>query len=84
MPAEDVYHHVVPLGRPFHGPDVEDNLILICPTQHSAVHALIRAYLKARKEGRSARPDEVARFSPFTRRLARRALDALDAKEAPP
>ena len=77
MPAEEEIHHVIPRGAPFGGPDTDDNKVVICPSQHSSVHFLIRVYLKARKQGRTARPAEVAHFSPYTRRLARLALDAL-------
>jgi HNH endonuclease len=83
MPAEEEIHHIVPQGAPFGGPDTDANKVPLCPSQHSNVHFLIRVYLKARKEGRSARPEEIAHFSPFTRRLARVALDHLDAKETP-
>jgi hypothetical protein len=83
MPAEEEIHHIVPRGAPFHGPDVEDNRVPLCPTSHSSVHALLRAYLKARKTGKLA-PLEVAHYSPYVRHLARLALDALDAKEALP
>lgn len=82
QPAEEEIHHVVPRGAPFGGPDIPENTLPLCPTQHSSVHRLLRIYLKARDQGRSPTPAEVARFAPYTRRLARRALDWLDAKEA--
>lgn len=83
MPAEEEIHHIVPTGAPFGGPDVPDNLVPLCPTSHSSVHALIRAYLKARKTGHLD-PASIAHYSPYVRVLVRRALDALDAKETPP
>jgi hypothetical protein len=84
MPAEEEIHHIVPTGAPFHGPYASSNTVPLCPTQHSSVHRLLRIYLKAREEGRGARPEEVAHFAPYTRRLARVALDHLDAKETTP
>ncbi|MEC4684177.1 MAG: HNH endonuclease [Nitrospirota bacterium] len=27
-------HHVKPLGRPYNGPDIKDNIICVCPTCH--------------------------------------------------
>lgn len=35
-------HHVWPLGEG--GPDVRDNLVILCPTTHSNVHRLWRLY----------------------------------------
>jgi len=81
MPTEEEIHHIVPTGAPFHGPDTEANRTPLCPTQHSSVHMLIRIYLKARAQGRTPTPAEVAHFAPSTRRLARVALDALDASQ---
>jgi hypothetical protein len=78
QPAEEEVHHIVPVGAPFHGPDVADNRTPLCPTQHSSVHFLIRIYLKARAEGRELAGAEVAHFNPLARRLARRAIDWLD------
>jgi len=83
MPAEEEIHHVIPRGAPFGGPDTDDNKLPLCPTSHSSVHALLRACLKARKTGHLD-PASVAHYSPYVRKLAREALDALDAKEAPP
>ncbi len=35
-------HHVWPLG--LGGPDIEDNIVIICPTGHTNVHRLIDEY----------------------------------------
>ncbi len=35
-------HHVWPLG--LGGPDIEDNIIVICPTGHSNIHDLMKHY----------------------------------------
>lgn len=83
MPAEEEIHHIVPTGAPFHGPDVPDNTVPVCPTTHSSIHALLRVYLKARRTGKLD-PNATAHYSPYVRRLVRVALDHLDAKEAPP
>lgn len=28
-------HHVIPLGRPHHGPDVASNIVVVCPNHHA-------------------------------------------------
>lgn len=28
-------HHVKPLGKPHHGPDIKENLIVVCPNHHT-------------------------------------------------
>ena len=84
QPAKEEIHHIVPTGAPFHGPDVADNRVPLCPSQHSSVHFLIRIHLKARAEGRVPAPAKVAHFNPLARRLARVALDALNTMETPP
>lgn len=27
-------HHIKPLGEPYHGPDTQDNILIVCPTCH--------------------------------------------------
>lgn len=43
-PAELHRHHVWPLGEG--GPDVDANLLWLCPTTHANVHELWRIYKK--------------------------------------
>ena len=45
-PRELHRHHVWPLGE--HGPDTAANLRWLCPTSHSNVHRLWRAYQTAK------------------------------------
>ncbi|MBG8551906.1 HNH endonuclease [Hymenobacter guriensis] len=28
-------HHIKPLGKPHHGPDIVDNMLIVCPNHHS-------------------------------------------------
>jgi hypothetical protein len=81
-PVEDEWHHLVPTGRPFNGADVKANRRRTCGTQHGAVHVLLRLTLAARISGIPV--DRSIRFSPFTRRLAGVALQALDAGQDRP
>ncbi len=37
-------HHILPLY--LGGPDVESNVVWICPNTHTATHELLRLYLK--------------------------------------
>jgi hypothetical protein len=78
-PVEDEWHHLVPLGGPFHGADVPANMRRLCGTQHGSVHVLLRLTLGARAKDTKIPRDRMAHFSPFTRRLAGVALHALDA-----
>ncbi|EKZ9001837.1 HNH endonuclease [Vibrio fluvialis] len=27
-------HHIIPIGKPHHGPDTPENIIVVCPTCH--------------------------------------------------
>lgn len=36
-------HHIYPLGHG--GPDIEDNIVIVCPTGHSNIHDLLNTYL---------------------------------------
>ena len=80
QPAEEEGHHPVPRGKPFEG-DPGQELLWLCPTGHGSIHLLIRIYLRAREQNRSPTSAEVAHFSPFTRKWARVAMDALRAKD---
>lgn len=58
-------HHIHPLG--FDGPDTPDNWIYICPTGHTAVHELLRIWVKTEAKP----PWEIARYyHPAERHLA--------------
>lgn len=43
-PLELHKHHVWPVGEG--GPDVKENLVVLCPTMHSNIHRLWRLYEK--------------------------------------
>jgi hypothetical protein len=76
-PPEDVGHHPVPTGAPFHG-DPKQPLLWICPTTHSGINACIRVHLRARKLHRQPTKLELAPFTKFMKRLALVAMAALD------
>lgn len=69
-PVELHKHHVLPLGAPWHGPDISVNLAWLCPTSHSDTHKLLRLYLT--HHGRPP-AEAVAPFGHYARRLAARA-----------
>lgn len=50
VPASRVnhFHHVWPLGHG--GPDIPENKVVICPTGHANVHALLHEYVLLRGE----------------------------------
>lgn len=63
-PLELHKHHVWPLGEG--GPDVRENLVILCPTTHSNVHRLWRLY--EQNEGRP--PWDVLRnYSEYARAI---------------
>jgi hypothetical protein len=69
-PTEPHRHHVLPLAKPWNGPDATSNLVWLCPTSHSNCHELLRAYLT--HHGRP--PAEVVKpFGRYVRKLAARA-----------
>ncbi len=39
-------HHVWPKGMG--GPDIEENLVVVCPTGHSNIHSLLSEYVMLR------------------------------------
>lgn len=78
-PFEDEAHHVVPVGQPFGG-DPKGELVYLCPTAHSSVHAAIRLRLRARERGTAADLTHVSRYA---RGLAARAIDHLDKEVTP-
>ena len=78
-PFEDEAHHVIPVGQPFGG-DPKGELVYLCPTAHSAVHAAIRLLLRARERNVAADLTHVSRYA---RRLADRAIEHLDKEAAP-
>ncbi len=41
--VENHRHHVWPLGMG--GPDIPENIVVICPTGHANVHSLLRLYV---------------------------------------
>lgn len=61
-------HHIWPLGMG--GPDVGDNVVLLCPTVHAAVHHLIRDWVRVDGEPSW---DIRKRFGPFARDMAEQA-----------
>lgn len=64
-PQELHRHHIWPLGMG--GPDTEENVVWLCPTSHTNVHELLRAWVKYEGEP----PWEIRRFfSPYIRDLA--------------
>jgi hypothetical protein len=69
-PTELHRHHVLPLAKPWSGPDVAGNLVWLCPTSHSNVHELLRLYLTC--HGRPP-AEAVAPFGRYIRKLAARA-----------
>jgi hypothetical protein len=42
-PHQNHRHHVYPLGHG--GPDIEDNIIAVCPTGHANIHMLLKDFL---------------------------------------
>lgn len=62
-------HHVWPLGMG--GPDIEDNIVVVCPTGHSNIHHLMAEY-KLQGELRYA---VTRRYSREERRLAQLGWD---------
>ncbi len=58
-------HHVWPLGED--GPDVAANMRWLCPTTHTKVHNLWRAYVKAAPVAPSW--PILRRYSPFVREI---------------
>jgi hypothetical protein len=64
LPNEAEGHHVWPLGMG--GPDVAANMRWLCPTTHTKVHNLWRAYAQA-----GGRPDweVLRRYSGYVREL---------------
>lgn len=60
-------HHVWPLGEG--GPDVRENLVILCPTTHSNVHRLWRLY-----DEYNGRPpwDILKTYSEYTRAIVER------------
>lgn len=59
-------HHILPLGMG--GPDTPENLILLCPTQHLAIHHLLRELVRTDGE-----PElDLRRFGALGRTLAYR------------
>lgn len=64
-PMELHQHHIWPMGM--NGPDVEDNVVWLCPTSHVNVHELLRAWVKYE----SKPPWSIRKFfSPYIRALA--------------
>lgn len=63
-------HHVWPLGEG--GPDIQANLLWLCPTSHSAVHELWRLTVKAAKAGVPISWRERRLFSEYIRGVTAR------------
>lgn len=71
-PMELHRHHIHPLGHG--GQDTEDNEVWLCPTAHSNVHELLRAFLKY--EGLP--PWEIRKsFGPYIRDLAEQGYERI-------
>lgn len=45
-PLEVEIHHLVPMGRPYLGPDTADNRVPLCQIQHGNVHFVLRIFEK--------------------------------------
>lgn len=43
QPHENHRHHVWPKGMG--GPDIEDNIVVVCPTGHYNIHDLLQQYI---------------------------------------
>lgn len=68
LPDEAEAHHVWPLGAG--GPDVTANLRWLCPTTHTKVHNLWRAFERAQRAGQDGPPwDVLRRYSPYVRAI---------------
>jgi hypothetical protein len=69
-------HHIQPLS--WQGPDIESNRIWICPTTHARAHSVLNEYVRALP----GRPDPkvLARYPMYARRLAERAIVAVEGK----
>ena len=78
-PVDGEEHHIWPKGQG--GPDTKDNLIFICPTAHTNLHILERAWYRA-----GGQPSwEIRRqFNFYTRELARRAYQSTMAQTLVP
>lgn len=70
LPQELEVHHILPLA--WDGPDTKANRLPLCPTTHSNVHRLLRAYVKAKGMPSWAIR---SRYSVYARALAQRAWD---------
>ncbi len=55
-------HHVWPLGEG--GPDIDSNLMILCPTMHANAHKLWRRY---KKLGGPPPWSELREFAPYCR-----------------
>ncbi len=65
-PHENHLHHVWPLGMG--GPDIPENIVVVCPTGHSNIHVLLRQWIA----NRGAPPPAAQRpFGLEERKLAR-------------
>jgi hypothetical protein len=69
-PVELHRHHVLPTGAPWHGPDVAEALVWLCPNSHADTHRLLRLYLA--NNGKPS-AEKVAPFGRYVRKLAARA-----------
>lgn len=65
-------HHVIP--QSWGGKSVPENMVICCPNAHRLVHALLNQYVHAKG---TPPPEILRRYSRFTRKLAKRAIDAV-------
>lgn len=66
------YHHVWPLGH--NGPDIAENKVVVCPTGHSNIHELLKAFIAMRGK---VPYSELRRYSYKERELAKLGYDRI-------
>ena len=66
-------HHVWPLGEG--GPDIQANLLWLCPTSHNNIHELWRLMVKYTKADTPIPWREFREFSPYVRNVVARGWD---------
>lgn len=60
-------HHVIP--KSWDGPDIESNIVTICPNTHTATHRLLNEYVR---QGGEPSWEYRRQFGPYVRALAAR------------
>lgn len=73
IPKDIERHHIVPLS--WGGPDIQENIVIVCPTGHTNIHELLREYQAADQRGEVLSWETLRTYGSSERHYAKLARD---------